>query len=105
GWWGGCPSRGLEGEVDALLSRDASDEEEIVTGAPADRRRREVDAVVDRREPVCIRVPAPLAIADRDERDRRHRLDVLRRTGDVEAAVERGHDRNRRMLREQGPLR
>jgi hypothetical protein len=50
-----CPSRELDGEVDALLSSDASDEEEIVTGAPADRRRREVDAVVDRREPVRIR--------------------------------------------------
>ncbi len=60
---------------------------------------------MDGGDPVRIRVPAPLAVADRDERDAWQEVDVVGCAADVETAVKRGHDGDLRVPGELEPVR
>src|SRR6185503_14621109 len=60
-------SRDLDRFDDALLRRDSADEQEVLAWDITDGRSREVQSVMDRRDPVRVLVPPPLTLADRNQ--------------------------------------
>ena len=92
--------RDADGAIDALFRRDAAEEGEI-TGLDRLRHQEPLgQAVMHRAHPMRLRQRPPLRIGDRHHRHRVEGVEHRLMLGQIEPAVQRGHER-RRLAREQ----